>query len=162
MRTTVTSFNTEITLVNIAKAILDWCYQQGVCPADFEYEWNPEKEEYTLPEWVPEEPIVQFLNCAGEILAQNWIGVSNTYPTWQHESRSAVLNDCNNSIFEEYGINICSLTWTLSRSKIDRVRFVKIGNNLYDIWNRILVSDSDNTKYPKSKYLLTKEKERYC
>lgn len=162
MKNSVTTFNTEIVMTNIAKAILDWCYQQGVCPADFEYEWNPELEEYTIPDWVPQEPMVQFLNCAGEILAQNWMASSCCYPNWQYESKSAILNDCYISVFEEYGINIQSLTWTMSRSKIDRVRFVKIGNNLYDIWNRILISESDNTEYPKSKYLLEREKERYC
>lgn len=162
MKNSVTAFNTETVMTNIAKAVLDWCCQQDVSPADFEYEWNSELEEYTIPDWVPQEPMVQFLSCTKEVLAQNWMQACCCYPNWQHETKSTILNNCCNAIFEEYGINICSLTWTMSRSKIDRVRFVKIGNNLYDIWNRILISDSDNTVYPKSKYLLVKEEERYC
>ena len=160
MKNSVTAFNTEIVMTNIAKAVLDWCCQQDVSPADFEYEWNSELEEYTIPDWVPQEPMVQFLSCTKEIISQNWIAASCSYPNWQHHTKSTIVNDCRDSIFEEYGINICSLTWTLSKSKIDKIKYVKIGNNLYDIWN--LTSESDNTKYPKSEYLLAKEKERYC
>ena len=161
MKNSVTTFNTEITLVNIAKAILDWCGRQGVC-LDFISEYYWDGEDYNIPAWVPEEPMVQFLSCTGEIISQNWMSSSCCQPNWQHTTKSAILNDCNNSVFEEYGINICSLTWTLPRSKMDKIRYVKIGNNLYDIWNRILISESDNTEYPKSKYLLEREKERYC
>ena len=154
--------NTTITnrvLESVVYAINDWCFQHQCHHTDFEYSWDDEIKDFVMPEFLPPVPMVQFLNNNHEIIAQNWLDAS-TQPLLDY-SKSNILNDYIYNIVEKSYINIHALTWTLSRSKIDRIRFIKIGNNLYDIWSK-LISDSDTNVYPKSKYLLAREKERYC
>lgn len=126
-------FKTECLIEGIALALLNWMEEYNCKPSDFVYTLDEEQGVYKLPDHVPAIPLLEFRDSKNQKIA-------SSDDVSYYGNKSPFLNECYERIHRKYAFRLESVTSILSRSKLDKLRYVKINDTVYDLWHQTKTS----------------------